>query len=318
VIAPTAGLVAVLGTMAVLVLLVGIWYPAYARTRVLRRRLGLLVGVPGGADALDMGGRRRSRGLRRPAGSGHSDVLRGLEDRLERAALDITAGEIVGAMAVLAGASALIAGVLWGPLPAAAGFVFGAALPLLWINWRHGRRQRAFLGQLSDTIALLASTVRAGHSLLQGLEQVAHESVEPTRSAIEQVVREIGVGSSQSEAMERLAARFPSEDLDLIVASINVQHEVGGSLAQSLDDMAAVLRERQRIEGDIRALTAQQRYSAYVLALLPIFVAAALLFISRDYISLLFEGTLRYAAIAAGLMVLVGFILMRRIASVDV
>ena len=316
-IAPTAGLIAVLGASTVLVLLVGLWYPAYMRTRSLRRRLALLVGVAGGS-AVDLGGRRRARGLRRPTLDGRSDLLRGLEERLELAALDITAGEIVGAMAVLAAVSALIAGLLWGPVLALAGVLFGASVPLLWINWRHGRRQRAFLAQLPDTIALLASTVRAGHSLLQGFEQVAHESVEPTRSAIEQVVREIGVGASQNEAIERLAARFPSEDLDLIAASINVQHEVGGSLAQSLDEMAGTLRERQRIEGDIRALTAQQRYSAYVLALLPICVAAALFIISRDYISLLFVGWLRLAAIAAALMVLLGFILMRRIASVDV
>ncbi len=315
-IVPTAGLIAVLGTSAVLVLLIGIWYPAYARTRMLRRRLGLLVGTTG--SAVDLGGRRRSRGPRRPALDGHSGLLRGLEGRLERAALDITAGEVVGAMVVLAGASALIAGVLWGPLPAVAGALFGAWLPLLWIGRRHASRQHAFRAQLPDTIALLASTVRAGHSLLQGLEQVAHESVEPTRSAIEQVVREIGIGASQSEAMERLAARFPSEDLDLIVASVNVQHEVGGSLAQSLDDMAGTLRERQRIDGDIRALTAQQRYSAYVLALLPIFVTTALFFISRDYITLLFEGMLRFAAVAAALMVLFGFLLMRRIATIDV
>lgn len=316
-IAPSVGLVAVLGTSAMLVLLFGIWYPSYVRARVLRRRLGLLVGGSGG-DAIDLGGRRRTRGLRRPTMDGRRGVLRGLEERLERSAIDLTAGEIVGAMIVLALASALIGGVLWGPLQAVAGLLFGASLPLLWINWRHARRLRVFRTQLPDTIALLASTVRAGHSLLQGFEQVARESVEPMRGAIEQVVREIGVGASQNEAIERLAARFPSEDLDLIVASINVQHEVGGSLAQSLDDMSATLRERQRIEGDIRALTAQQRYSAYVLALLPVCVAAALFFISRDYISLLFEGTLRFAALAAGLMIVLGFFLMRRIASIDV
>ena len=316
-IAPSAGLIAVLGMSAVLVLLVGIWYPAYTRTRVLRRRLGLLADASG-ASAVDMGGRRRTRGVRRPSIEGRSELLRALEERLERAALDLTVGEVVGAMAVLAATFALIGGVIWGPVAAAAGLLAGCALPLLWINWRHARRQRAFRALLPDTIALLASTVRAGHSLLQGFEQVAHESVEPVRGAIEQVVREIGVGASQSEAIERLAKRFPSEDLDLIVASINVQHEVGGSLAQSLDDMAETLRERQRIEGDIRALTAQQRYSAYVLALLPIFVTVALFFISNDYIVLLFEGMLRIAAVAAALMVFLGFILMRRIASVDV
>ena len=316
-IVPSVELVAILGTLAMLVLLIGIWYPTYVRGRALRRRLGLLVGVSGG-DAVDLGGRRRGRGIRRPTLDARIGFLRGLEERLERSALDITAGEIVGAMVVLGLSMALIGGVLWGWPQALVGLTFGGSLPLLWINWRHARRQRLFRAQLPDTIALLASTVRAGHSLLQGFEQVARESLEPTRGAIEQVVREIGVGASQNEAIERLAARFRSEDLDLIVASINVQHEVGGSLAQSLDEMSATLRERQRIEGDIRALTAQQRYSAYVLALLPICVTAALYFISRDYISLLLEGMLRFAALAAALMVLFGFLLMRRIASIDV
>jgi tight adherence protein B len=82
--------------------------------------------------------------------------------------------------------------------------------------------------------------------------------------------------------------------------------------------MSATLRERQRIDGDIRALTAQQRYSAYVLAALPVFVSVALFLISRDYISLLFEGFLRVAAIVAALMVVVGFFIMRRIATIDV
>jgi tight adherence protein B len=208
--------------------------------------------------------------------------------------------------------------VVWGIIGGAGGLLVGVALPLFWVDLRFRRRQRAFRVQLPETIALLASTVRAGHSLLQGLEQVAREATEPTRGAIEQVVREIGLGASQDEALERLSGRFPSEDLDLIIASINVQHQVGGSLGQSLDDMSATLRERQRIDGDIRALTAQQRYSAYVLAALPLFVSVALFMISRDYFSLLFEGLLRIAAIAAVLMVVVGFLIMRRIASIDV
>lgn len=315
-IAPSAGLIAALGASSVLVLLIGLWFPSYARSRDLRRRLGVLAGAPG-AIALDLGGRRRSRGVRR-ARSENSHLLQPLRDRLERAALDLTAGEVIGAMAVLGAALGVIAGFFWGPVAAAGGVAAGGSLPLLWIDMRHRGRQRAFRSQLPETVSLLASTVRAGHSLLQGLEQVARESIEPSRAAIEHVVREIGVGASQDEALERLARRFPSEDLDLIVASINVQHQVGGSLAQSLDDMSATLRERQRIDGDIRALTAQQRYSAYVLAALPVFVTGALFLISSDYISLLFEGLLRIAALVAALMVVVGFLIMRRIATIDV
>lgn len=309
-------LVAMLGTSTVLVLMFALVYPTYVRQRELRRRVAVLVGGLG--TSTDLAGRRRSRGVRRFRPTQGNPIFAGLEQRIERAALDITPAEVFGAMVVLAGAGAFIAWVIWGSVGAVVGFAIGGALPILWIELRHRRRQKAFVEQLPDTVALLASSVRAGHSLLQALEQVARECVEPTRSTIEQVVREIGLGASQDEALERLAQRFPSEDLDLIVASINVQHQISGSLAQSLDEMAETLRERQRIEGDIKALTAQQRYSAYILALLPVAVAGALFLVSHDYISSLFEGWLRFAALLAGLMIVGGFLIMRKIATVDV
>ncbi|MGH2471842.1 MAG: type II secretion system F family protein [Candidatus Limnocylindria bacterium] len=307
----------VLGVSTVLTLLLGLWIPAYMRSRDLRRRVGALAALSGGTS-IDMGGRRRSRGARPVPRDGRNPLLHFFEVRLDRAALDLTAGEVVAATAILAVSGGFVAAVLWGPALALVGAPLAGWLPLLYIRIRHGRRQAAFRDQLADSVSLLASTVRAGHSLLQGLDQVAQESSEPTRSAMQQVVREMGLGASQDEALDRMAERFPSEDLDLIVTSINVQHQVGGSLAEILDEMAATLRERARIEGDIRALTAQQRYSAYILALLPVFVAVALFFISNDYVSLLLEGALRFAALGAALMVIVGFLIMRRIATIDV
>jgi tight adherence protein B len=256
--------------------------------------------------------------MRLPPRGRTNPLLHFFEVRLERAALDVTAGEVVAATFILIASGGLSAAVLWGPTAALVVGPLAGTFPFLYIRFRDGRRQAAFRDQLADSVSLLASTVRAGHSLLQGFEQVAKESIEPTRSAMEQVVREMGLGASQDEALERMTQRFPSEELDLIVTSINVQHQVGGSLSQILDDMANTLRERARIEGDIRALTAQQRYSAYILALLPIFVAIALFFISRDYVTLLLEGKLRFAAIGAALMVIVGFLTMRRIATIDV
>ncbi|HEY3217898.1 MAG TPA: type II secretion system F family protein [Candidatus Limnocylindria bacterium] len=313
----TPVLVGMLGMSTILVLMVALAYPSFVRSRDLRRRLGQLVAETS-TGAVDLGGRRRSRGIRRPRAEGRAPLLRALDQRIERANLDVTVPEVLGAITILAGSGLVIGAVLAGLVGAIAGLLVGAALPILWIDLRHRRRQRAFRSQLADNVALLASSVRAGHSLLQAFEQVARESPEPSRSGIEQVVREIGLGASQEEALERLAQRFPSEDLDLIVASINVQHQISGSLARSLDEMAETLRERQRIEADIRALTSQQRYSAYVLALLPVAVTLALFLVSRDYITLLFEGLLRFAAIAAALMVLLGFIIMRKIATIDV
>jgi tight adherence protein B len=312
-------LVAALGASAMLVVVVGLWFPAFLRTRTLRRRLSSALADGTSAIAPDVAGsRRRREALRRIRRDGGNRWLAALEDRIENAALDITAGEVVAAMGLLAVVGAFVGLLLEGPLGALLGVLVGGWLPLFWLQRRRASRQGQFNEQLPDTVSLLASTVRAGHSLLQGLEQVAKESSEPTRSAFETVVREIGLGASQNEAMERLGERFPSDDTSLIVASINVHQQIGGSLAHVLDDISATLRERVRIEGDIRALTAQQRYSAYVLALLPVAVAAALFLISRDYIQLLFEGSLRWAAAVAGVLIVVGFLTMRKMASIDV
>lgn len=302
-----------------LIVVVGLWFPAYVRSRTLRRRLSSALADGTSAIASDVGGsRRRREAIRRIRRDGGNRWLTAIEYRIERAALDIRAGEVVAAMGLLAAVGAFVGFVLVAPVGAAVGALVGAWVPLLWLQRRHARLQARFTDQLPDTVSLLASTVRAGHSLLQGLEQVAKESPEPTRSAFETVVREIGLGASQDEAIDRLGQRFPSDDVSLIVASINVHQQIGGSLAHILDDISATLRERVRIEGDIRALTAQQRYSAYVLALLPVAVAGALFLISRDYIQLLFEGQLRLAAAAAGVLIVAGFLTMRRMASIDV
>jgi len=316
---PTPALVAALGASAMLVVVVGLWFPAFVRTRTLRRRLSNALADGTSAIASDVGGsRRRREALRRLRPQSGNRLIASLEDRIERAALDLTAGEVVAAMGVLAAAGGFIGLLLQGVGGAVLGAMLGGWLPMFWLQRRRARRQTQFAEQLPDTVSLLASTVRAGHSLLQGLEEVARESVEPTRSAFETVVREIGLGASQEEAIGRLGQRFPSDDVSLIVASINVHQQIGGSLAHVLDDISVTLRERVRIEGDIKALTAQQRYSAYVLALLPVAVTGALFLISRDYIQLLFEGTLRYAAALAAVLIVAGFLTMRRMASIDV
>lgn len=310
-------LVAILGSATVIVIALGLLAPGFSRRRELNERLALALGSP--AVSPDLAGARRARGSIRLSRPGTNPIVTALERRLEHAALDLSVNELLAAVAILA----LVGGAVGFALTlnivgVAIGAVVGASLPFLWLKLRAGRRQRAFRLQLADTVSLLGASVRAGHSLLQALEQVSKEAPEPSASAFAQVVREIGLGAAQEEALDRLAARFPSEDLDLIVTATNVQHQVGGSLARVLDDIAATLRERMRIEGDITALTAQQRYSAYVLALLPVLVAGALFFVSRDYIELLLEGALRYAALLAAAMVVLGFFLMRKIATIDV
>jgi tight adherence protein B len=202
------------------------------------------------------------------------------------------------------------------------GFAAGAgaaALPLAWLELMHRRSNARFVTQLLDTILLLSSSVRSGHSLLQALEQVASQAPEPTRSGFALAVREIGLGASQEDALERLAERFPSEDFELIVSAINAHQQIGGSLAKMLDAIASTVRERQHVAGDIKSFTSQQRYSAYVLSALPLAALLALITFSPDYIDVMFQDDgLRTALVIAGGMVIGGFIVMRRLATINV
>lgn len=314
-----APVVGALAGAAVLSLLLALWLPRWSRERAIARRL-TIIGT-GRQQAEDRGGRRASRsGGVRDALEARNRVARYLQRTIEEAAIDVSPNEVLGASAVLAVVVSLITLLMTGaPLAAAMVAPAASVLPLLWLRRRRATRLGRLYEQLPDTIALVASSVRAGHSLLQALEEVAREAPEPTRAAFEVTVREIALGASQEVALERLARRFPSEDLDLIVAAINVHNSIGGSLSRILDTIAATLRERVRIARDISALTAQQRFSAYVLAALPVLVTLALAFISPTWISALFEpGLLRIFTMAAAAAVVAGFLVMKRIAAIDV
>jgi tight adherence protein B len=311
----------VLGTATMATFALGLWVPAYLRHRSVRRRLAGFVnqGTAGGF-AVDLGGRRRSRATRRTVDERSRLVIRAIAQMIIRAQADVSVGEVVAAMAVLALLSFTLASVWIGSLWLGAVVACVAmTLPLIYLEWQRRRVEQRFVSQLLDTVGLLASSVRSGHSLLQGLEHVTTEAPEPTRSAIALVVREVGLGASQEDALERLADRLPTDDLELIVSALNVHHQIGGSLAKVLDSISETIRERVRIQGDIKGLTAQQTYSAYILSLLPVAAAVALALFSPDYIAPLFEpGPLRILLVAATGMVVAGFLVMRQLAKIDV
>lgn len=313
--------VGLLGALTMASLAIGLWLPAYRRQRSVRRRLAGFVNA-GTSDgfAIDLGGRRRIRSTRRSVDARSRWAFKQISKMIIQAQADVSIGEVVGAMAVLGLLLFTLAYVQWGSLiiSAACGIV-GAAAPLWWLSRQRGQVEKKFAHQLLDTLAILSSSVRAGHSLLQALEHVVTEAPEPTRSAIALVVREIGLGASQEDALERLADQLPSDDLELIVSAVNVHHQIGGSLAKVIDAIADTIRERDRIEGDIRSLTSQQRYSAYILTLLPIAAAGGLYLTSPDYLAPLFaEGPLRLALFASAAMIAAGFLIMRRLANIDV
>jgi tight adherence protein B len=239
---------------------------------------------------------------------------------LARANLKITVAEylMIHAILLLVGGalSFLLTASLIGTMIIACGVLF---LPRLYVEMRQARRLSAFNNQLADTSSLMANSLRSGYSLLQSMELVAREGPSPTSEEFQRVVREVGLGLTPEQALANLVRRVNSDDLDLMVSAINIQHEVGGNLAQILDSISHTIRERVRIKGEIKTLTAQVGCSGKVVTTLPIGLTAVLFLLNSAYIGQIFQPgiVLCLPATAAGGMV-AGWLAMRKITNIEV
>jgi tight adherence protein B len=205
-------------------------------------------------------------------------------------------------------------------------FVIGLIAPRYYLRMRQRRRVRRFGEQLPDTITLLANSLRAGSSFLQGLELVTREGRPPISEEFERVVREMSLGVALQPALNNLVRRVDSEDLELMVTAINIQSQVGGNLATVLDSIAYTIRERIRIQGEIQTLTAMQRYSGYVITLLPVGLAGILFLISPGYMSSMVEKPPELLGLPMGIVLFgvglismgLGYLFIRRIVDIKV
>lgn len=194
----------------------------------------------------------------------------------------------------------------------------GWMIPHWYMSRRANKRTKQFVNQMGDTIMLMSNSLRAGYSLLQTMELVSRESPPPMSEEFARVVREVGLGISPQEAMDHLLRRITSEDLDLLVTAINIQHEVGGNLAQILDVIGETIRERVRIKGEISVLTAQGSMSGYIISALPIGLAVLIFLMNPSYMSALFRFPWVCLPIAGVVFIIIGFFAMRKIVRIEV
>jgi Flp pilus assembly protein TadB len=212
------------------------------------------------------------------------------------------------------------------PLFLLLGAVIGFWLPRFWLGRRIGGRLSAFNKQLPDTVTLIANALRAGSSFLQALELVVRESRPPISTEFGRVIREVNLGLPFEEALENMVRRVRSDDLELMATAISIQHQVGGNLAEILDSIAYTIRERVRIKGEIRTLTAQGRMSGYVVAFLPIGILVFLTVTMPSFMAPMFLNPPSafglplgvIILLAGGFMMLIGFLLIRRIVNIEV
>jgi tight adherence protein B len=201
------------------------------------------------------------------------------------------------------------------------GGVIGFILPRIYVKRQQAIRLTKFNDQLADMLNLMVNGLRAGYSTMQALEAVSRELPSPISDEFRRVVQEMQIGIPMDKALENLLRRIPSEDLDFVVTAINVQREVGGNLSEILDTISFTIRERVRIKGEIRVMTAQVRTSGSVLALLPVFLAIALWFISPEYIGSFFDNGPFCGWLAVGTivgMIVGGYFVMMKIADIEV
>ena len=239
--------------------------------------------------------------------------------------LGIWAGSIVG-VPVLMFIFSFFMPALGNPIVLLVGVLIGFFLPRFWLGRRKSGRLNAFNKNLPDTITLIANALRAGSSFLQAIELVVRESRPPISTEFGRVIREVNLGLPFDQALENMVRRVRSDDLELMATAISIQHQVGGNLAEILDSIAYTIRERVRIKGEIRTLTAQQRLSGYVVGFLPIALAGFLFVAAPGFMEPMFLNPPEVLGLPAGVVILlfggfmmfIGFMLIRKIVDIEV
>ena len=252
-----------------------------------------------------------------------TNLFEGISRRLARADIKLRPAEYLGvivasiivctALGMILGRSVLFA-VLSG--------IFGAFLPGIYVGRAEKGRLKRFDNQLGDMLNLVVNGLRAGFSTLQALEAVSRELPPPISDEFRRVVQEMQLGLSMDDALDHLLRRIKSPDLDLCVTAINVQREVGGNLAEILDVISFTIRERVRIKGEISALTAQGRATAWVISLMPVALLLILFLVNRPYVEKFWNSDpavcgYSMLCVAAG-MVVSGFLIAQKIVAIDI
>lgn len=193
------------------------------------------------------------------------------------------------------------------------------ALPMLWVILRRRKRLKAFGAQLPDAMEMLSRALRAGQSLGFGFDMVAQEMSEPISKEFGHVFEEQNLGVSMEESLRALGGRIPNVDLQFFVTAVILQRQTGGDLAEILDKIGTLIRQRFQIWGQVQALTGEGRLSGIVLIALPFVLFAAVYQLNPDYIMILFTDTMGKQMLAVALFLqLLGALMIKKIVNIKV
>lgn len=194
-----------------------------------------------------------------------------------------------------------------------------ASMPPLWVWWKRGRRMAAFGRQLPEALELISRALRAGHSLASGISLVAEEMNDPIRCEFERVYEAQNLGRPLEESLEELTDRVPNLDLRFFVTAVILQRQTGGDLAEILDKIGHLIRERFKIFGQIQALTGEGRLSGIVLLALPPVLFVVMYRLNPEYAMVLFTDAMGQKMLAvAVIMQFLGALVIKKIIDIKV
>ena len=247
------------------------------------------------------------------------NLVKQLEFKLKQAGVPLTGGEFIVISTIAAIFGALFVYMVSLNINFAAMTLIG--IPLLawmWVRVKIDRRKQAFTEQLGDCLTTVANALRAGYSFQQAMDVVAREMEPPMSTEFARVSADVAMGVNLETALEQMNHRVKSSDFELVVTAVLIQREVGGNLAQILDTISDTINERIRMKREINALTAQGRFSAWVLLILPFIVAAFCYVFNYDQFMMLFEEESgRMALIVAIVLEVLGFFVIQKIVDIE-
>jgi tight adherence protein B len=242
-----------------------------------------------------------------------------LELALYRAGLSVRPERFVAVSAGLAVGGWFVGLVLFETIVAATVCALAGLVPWIQLSRLKGKRRDRFEQQFPDALDLLIRALRAGHSLSTGLQMIGKELPDPVGTEFGQVAHEIQLGQQVRHALSNLTYRVESEDLPFFVTAISIQQETGSNLDEVLENLSRVIRERFKLYGKVRALTAMGRASANLLACWPLVMVGALYSVNPNYVAPLWEEESgQFLALISFVMVVVGYVICRRMATIKV
>jgi tight adherence protein B len=236
------------------------------------------------------------------------------KDALENAGVRRTQAEFLVLVAAGAVVGALVGLIVLGPILAILLFAAAPFVGHLVLNFLAGKRRARFDQQLGDTLQLLAGGLRAGHSILRAVDAAAAESQAPTSEEMRRVITETSLGRDLLASLTHTAERMKNEDFVWVAQAIQINREVGGNLAEVLDQVNETIRERSEIKGHIKALAAEGKFSAYILIAMPIGIVLMLMALNPGYMNSMFSHPLGWGMIGlSAVLMTIGSLWMRKI-----